>query len=66
MNSIAAYCMDHLIGPFIGAGLTTHLGPGAFDVFGPAYAPLLHGAAVLLLLWLILYWMYRRRIFLRI
>jgi predicted acyltransferase len=66
MNSIAAYCMDHLFGPFIGSSLDTHLGTGGFRVFGDAYAPLLHGAAVLLLLWLILFWMYRRRIFLRI
>jgi heparan-alpha-glucosaminide N-acetyltransferase len=35
-------------------------------VLGTLYKPLLEGAAVLLVLWLILLWMYRRRIFLRI
>jgi predicted acyltransferase len=46
--------------------LTTHLGASVFKVCGEAYVPLLHGAAVLLVFWLILFWMYRRKIFLRI
>jgi predicted acyltransferase len=66
MNSIAAYCMDHLFVKFIEQDLSTHLGPRSFYVLGDAYAPLLEGAAVLTLLWLILLWMYQRRIFLRI
>lgn len=66
MNSIAAYCMSGLIERFIARTLTVHLGPDAFKVLGPDLEPLLHGAAVLLVLWLILLWMYRRKIFLRI
>jgi predicted acyltransferase len=66
MNSIAAYCMAHLFEDFIQRNLRIHLGPHAFTVFGEPYEPLLRGAAVLLILWLILFWMYRRRIFLRI
>jgi heparan-alpha-glucosaminide N-acetyltransferase len=66
MNSIAAYCLSHLIEDFIASSLKTHLGPGVFDALGPAYRPLLAGGAVLLVLWLILFWMYRRRIFLRV
>jgi predicted acyltransferase len=65
-NSIAAYCMAHLFDNFIAKNLTTHLGENVFEVFGPAYAPFLHGAAVLFVLWLILFWMYRRKLFLRI
>jgi predicted acyltransferase len=65
-NSIAAYCMAHLIEPFVVSSLKTHLGQGAFGVFGKAYEPLAAGAAVLVAYWLILWWMYRRRIFLRI
>ena len=38
----------------------------SFTVLGEPYEPLLHGAAVLLVLWLILFWMYRRKLFLRI
>jgi heparan-alpha-glucosaminide N-acetyltransferase len=65
-NSIAAYCMNWLFVRFIETSLQTHLGEGAFRVLGDAYAPLLMGIAVLAVVWVILYWMYRRRIFLRI
>ena len=65
-NSIAAYCSDHLIVKFIQQDLSTHLGRGFFFVLGDAYAPFLEGVVVLTLLWIILFWMYRRRIFLRI
>jgi heparan-alpha-glucosaminide N-acetyltransferase len=66
MNSIAAYCMAHMFDSFIGSSLTTHLGTDAFKVFGQAYEPLVHGALVLLVMWLLLFWMYRRKLFLRI
>ena len=66
MNSIAAYCMAHLFDRFVSKNLTTHLGQNAFKLFGDAYEPFLHGAAVLLVLWLLLFWMYHRKIFLRI
>ncbi len=65
-NSIAAYGMDHLFKSFIEQNLRTHLGPDFFHALGAAYAPLLEGMAVLAVLWLILLWMYRRRLFLRI
>ncbi len=66
MNSIAAYCMAGMIEGFVAQSLRIHLGPEAFKVFGPEYATLVQGASVLLVLWLILYWMYRKRIFVRI
>lgn len=66
MNSIAAYCIAHLFDSFIGKALKTNLGQDAFKLFGAAYEPLVHGAAVLLFLWLILFWMYRRKLFLKI
>jgi heparan-alpha-glucosaminide N-acetyltransferase len=66
MNSIAAYVMAHLFDGFIGKSLRTHLGNDTFRAFGEAYEPLVHGAAVLLVLWLILYWMQRRQILIRI
>ncbi len=66
MNSIAAYCIAHLFEHFVDKNLTTHLGAKLFQIFGTAYEPLMHGAAVLLVFWLILFWMYRRKIFLRI
>jgi predicted acyltransferase len=66
MNSIAAYCIAHLFGGFIGSSLRTHLGADAFKLGGDAYEPLVQGAAVLLVFWLLLFWMHGRRIFLRI
>ena len=66
MNSIAAYLMSWLFEGFVGDALTRHLGEGTFRVFGASYETLLHGVGVLLVLWLLLFWLYRRRIFLRI
>lgn len=66
MNSIAAYLIAHLFDGFIYRTLPTHLGKDFFALLGTAYEPFLHGAAVLLCYWLILYWMYQRKLFLRI
>jgi heparan-alpha-glucosaminide N-acetyltransferase len=66
MNSIAAYCLAHLIDAFIANSLKTHLGPEVFKLFGNTFAPMVQGTAILLVLWLILYWMYRRKLFLKI
>jgi predicted acyltransferase len=66
MNSIAIYCLEHLIVGFIRGSFKTHLGPDVFEVFGDVYASVVSGAAALLVLWLICFWMYRRKIFLRI
>ena len=65
-NSIAAYLMAHLFESSTFKNLKTHLGPNAFKILGDAYEPLLLGAAVLAVFWLMLYWMYRKRIYLRI
>ena len=65
-NSIAAYCIAHLFDGFISSNLKTHLGQKFFQLAGAAYEPFFLGAAVLLGFWLILLWMYRRKIFLRI
>lgn len=66
MNSIAAYCLSWLAKDFVSKSLRTHLGSEVFKVFGTEYEPLVHGGAVLLVLWLMLLWMYRRKLFLRI
>jgi predicted acyltransferase len=66
MNSIAAYVLSHLIDGFIKDSFRTHLGRDAFAFLGQEYAPFVQGAAVLLVLWLILFWMYRRKLFLKI
>ncbi|MGO4883950.1 MAG: acyltransferase family protein [Bryobacteraceae bacterium] len=66
MNSIAAYLIAHLFERFVYSSLRIHLGPDAFRVFGSGLEPFLQGCAVLLTYWLILYWMYRRKLFLKI
>jgi heparan-alpha-glucosaminide N-acetyltransferase len=66
MNSIAAYSIAHLFEDFFYKALPRHLGKNVFNGLGTVYEPLLHGAAVLLVFWLMLYWMYRRKLFLRI
>jgi predicted acyltransferase len=65
-NSIAIYVMSWTLERFVSSTLVRHLGRAPFLVFGPAFEPVLRGAGVLLVFWLILYWMWRRRIFLRI
>jgi predicted acyltransferase len=65
-NSIAAYLIAHLFEDFIGDALRTHFGAAAFKALGEAYEPFVLGACILLGYWLILLWMYRRKIFLKI
>jgi predicted acyltransferase len=65
-NSIAAYVIAHVWEAFIQKNLVTNLGAGVFKVFGQAYQPLLLGGATLLIMWLALWWMYRRKVFLKI
>jgi predicted acyltransferase len=66
MNSIAAYVMDHLFTSFIRDTWKTHLGAKTFEFFGSAYAPFLLGTCVVGTMWLLLYAMWRKKIFLRI
>ena len=65
-NSIAAYMMAHVFNEFVVNSFKTHLGRRIFQTFGAAYEPLVIGATILAVYWLILFWMYRRKIFLRV
>lgn len=66
MNSIAAYLIAELLGDFVIRSFRINLGPGAFNFFGTGLQPLMQGMAVLFTYWLFLFWMYRRKIFLKI
>ncbi len=66
MNSIAAYLIAHLWVGFIEQALPRHFGRAWCAFAGEPYERLLFGAGVLLTEWLILWWMQRNRIFLRI
>jgi predicted acyltransferase len=65
-NSIAAYCMNWVLVAPVADALVRHLGRGPFLALGPAFERTLVGAAALLVVWLVLLWMHRRRIFVRI
>lgn len=67
VNSIAAYVIaDGGMRQFINSSLHIHLGQNFDKLFGTAYSTLVAGALILLMEWLILYWMYRKKIFIKI
>ena len=66
MNSIAIYVMSWTMEGFVGDALDRHFGRVISALAGPTFQPVLHGFAVMLIFWLTLFWMYRRKIFLRI
>ena len=65
-NSIAVYVMSWTLEDFVKGALLRHVGPSPFAILGAPFVPVLQGAAVLLVFWCVLYWMYRRGLFLRI
>lgn len=66
LNSMAAYLIAHLCEEFIIGALHTHLGYAPFRLLGTSYEPFLVGVAVMLTFWLMLFWMYRHKIFVKI
>ncbi len=66
MNSIAIYWMSWTMEDFVLKAVKTHLGESVFLAFGPEYETLMSGSAVILTFWLILFYMYRRKIFVRV
>jgi predicted acyltransferase len=66
MNSIAAYMIAHLWEDFFITNLHVNFGYGIFRIFGAGLEPLMLGIVVMLLYWFTLYWMYRKKLFLRI
>lgn len=65
-NSIAAYLIAHLWEDFIVENLHINLGYSLFRIFGTGLEPFLLGLFVMAIYWLLLYWMYKKRLFLRI
>lgn len=66
MNSIAAYVISHTIVEFIHHSIQIHISPTYDHTFGLTYESLVRGGLILLVEWLILHWMHRNRIFIRI
>jgi predicted acyltransferase len=65
-NSIFAYLLAHVGHAYVVSALQTHLGEGPFRWAGEAYEPLILGLSVLLVWWLLLWWMYRQRLLVKI
>ncbi len=66
VNSIAAYLLAQLYPALAFHSLERLVGQRPFMILGEALQPLVYGATVVTGYWLVLYWMYRRRIFLRV
>jgi len=67
VNSIAAYVIaDGGMRNVINDSLFIHLGKNFDQIFGPAYATLISGGLVLFFEWLILYWMFKKKLFIKI
>jgi len=66
MNSIAIYVMGMLLRGWTAGTIRTHAGPEFFNLLGRDNAPFVQATLVGLVFWLVCWWMYRRKIFLRI
>jgi predicted acyltransferase len=66
MNPLALYVLWQLSSSFIRKQTQIHFGQEIFATLGEAWTPLLERASVLLVLWLIVWWMHRRKIYLRL
>jgi predicted acyltransferase len=65
-NSIAAYIIAHTIDGFIDQSFRINISPN-YDMFlGESYKSLISGGIILLVEWWILYWMYKKKIFIKI
>jgi predicted acyltransferase len=66
MNSIAIYVMSWTMEPFVRSALHRHFGWLINSTVSPVFQPIAYGFGIILSFWLILYWMYKRKLFLRI
>ena len=71
-NSIAIYCMTQLLSRWVADSWATHLRPllaeawSRYPEWCQLYEPMVRCVAVGVVFWLICWWMYRRKIFIRI
>ena len=66
VNSIAVYSMGMLLRPWTAKTIQTHFGADVFKLAGEVYEPMLQSMAVGCCFWIVCYWMYRNKIFVRI
>lgn len=72
-NSIFIYCLNNLTGGWMRQTLSTHLALAerhwdfkTYEIFGAEFRSVVSGALVIIVFWLILLWMYCKRIFVKI
>ena len=65
-NSIVAYVMAETIVSFIDSSFRINVSQHYDMLLGQNYQPIVRGAIILLVEWAILYWLYVRKIFIRI
>ena len=66
MNSIAAYVMAELSRNFVESSFRINLGPNVLNLLGQKLENFFVGVLTLCTYWLVLYWMFKKRIFVRI
>ena len=69
MNSIAIYCLWQLSGGWIKESMRIHFGGDVFQLWGwvdKMWVPTMERGFVLVVLWGICVWMYRKKVFVRI
>ncbi len=66
LNPITLYCLWQLSGGFVRKQTQIHFGQDIFASFGATWTPMLERTVTLFIFWLILFWMFRRKIFIRI
>ncbi len=65
-NSIALYMMSLLLKPWVTSMWQRYLGKEVFPIAGPEWESVLRYSAIGFTLWLIAWWMYRNKFFVKI
>lgn len=66
LNSIAAYVLAHTVISFIDENVRTNISQNYDLIFGTPYQTLVSGFVILMFEWLILRWMFRKKLFIKI
>jgi predicted acyltransferase len=66
MNSIAAYVMAEICRNFVESSFRINLGPGVLNCLGPGMEPTVVGVLTMIAYWVFLFWMFRKKVFVRI
>jgi predicted acyltransferase len=66
LNSIAAYLIAELCRDFVENSFRIHLGMRVLNSLGTALEPTVLGSLTLLTYWLVLYWMFKKKVFVKI